>query len=420
MNSSALLVPALMLWGAVLTAQAGLVAEWNSALLEVIRTETVAPPLAARNLAMVHAAMFDAVNSIVRSHQPFRWDVPAPAGASAEAAALGAAHEVSVNLCVGQRGRFDTLLNRWLENLPSGAKRDDGLALGRAIGRKMIEWRAADGASTTTPYIPRFEPGQWLRTAPHFRPPEMPHWADLMPFAMTNRAQFRPPGPPALSSARYAADFNQVKSLGAVNSATRTAEQTEIARFWSDFSYTVTPPGHWNEIAREIAKQRNDSLVENARLFALLNVGLADAAIVAWDAKFHFNSWRPVTAIQEADRDNNPNTAADPGWEPLLSTPPFPEYISGHSAFSGVAAEILTQFTGSDATSFTVTSDTLPGVIRSFHSFAGAAEEIGMSRIYGGIHFLSADLDGRAAGRALGRDIASRLFKATKPVASSP
>jgi membrane-associated phospholipid phosphatase len=223
-----------------------------------------------------------------------------------------------------------------------------------------------------------------------------------------------------LSSARYAADFNQVKSLGAVNSATRTAEQTEIARFWSDFSYTVTPPGHWNEIAREIAKQRNDSLVENARLFALLNVGLADAAIVAWDAKFHFNSWRPVTAIQEADRDNNPNTAADPGWEPLLSTPPFPEYISGHSAFSGVAAEILTQFTGSDATSFTVTSDTLPGVIRSFHSFAGAAEEIGMSRIYGGIHFLSADLDGRAAGRALGRDIASRLFKATKPVASSP
>jgi membrane-associated phospholipid phosphatase len=183
---------------------------------------------------------------------------------------------------------------------------------------------------------------------------------------------------------------------------TRTAEQELIAYFWADFTYTVTPPGHWNQIARSAASSLGLSLAQKARLFALLNIALADAAIAVWDAKYAFNFWRPVTAIQQADLDDNPETVADPGWAPLLNTPSFPEYVSGHSAFSSAAAAVLTRVLGTDHVSFTVISDSVPGVIRSYSSFAATADEIGMSRIYGGIHFLSGDLDGLSLGRAVG------------------
>lgn len=205
-----------------------------------------------------------------------------------------------------------------------------------------------------------------------------------------------------MNSTNYAVDVNQVKSLGALNSTTRSNEQTLVARFWSDFNYTVTPPGHWNQIAQNVATNRPLSLEQNARLFALLNLALADAAIAVWDAKYAYNFWRPVTAIREADRDGNPETVAAPEWLPLLNTPSFPEYPSGHSAFSGAAATVLARFCGTDSISFTVGSDTRPGVFRSYRSFSSAADEIGMSRIYGGIHFLSADLDGLEVGRRVG------------------
>jgi membrane-associated phospholipid phosphatase len=218
---------------------------------------------------------------------------------------------------------------------------------------------------------------------------------------MTNGSQFRPSGPPTLNSDKYAADFNQVKTLGAKNSPVRTTDQTEIAQFWSDGAGTYTPPGHWNAIAEEVATKRNTSLVDEARLFALLNIALADAAIAAWDAKYTYEFWRPVTAIQQADFDNNPQTTADTAWDSLIGTPPFPEYVSGHSTFSGAADAILANFFG-DNVGFTTTSSDLPGVSRSYNNFAAAADEAGISRIYGGIHFLSADVDGLAAGRALG------------------
>jgi hypothetical protein len=194
-----------------------------------------------------------------------------------------------------------------------------------------------------------------------------------------------------------------VKELGAINSATRTAEQTEIARFWADFSHTESPPGHWNSIARDVAARQGNTLEENARLFALLNIAMADAGIVTWDAKYRYNFWRPVTAIREADRDGNPDTVADPGWTPLLVTPNFPEYTSGHSTFSAAAAEILRGFYGTDAIHFTALSDTLPGVTRTYDSLRAAVDEIGLSRVYGGIHFLSGDIDGIESGEALGK-----------------
>jgi membrane-associated phospholipid phosphatase len=191
----------------------------------------------------------------------------------------------------------------------------------------------------------------------------------------------------------------------------RTADQTQVAHFWADGAGTYTPPGHWNEIAQITATSQGNTTVQNARLFALLNIGLADAAIACWDAKYAYNYWRPITAIRNADTDGNPETAADPTWTPLIATPPFPEYSSGHSTFSRTAATILAMFYGTDSIPFTVGSDGLPGVTRSFNGFSAAADESGISRIYGGIHFPSGNLQGQACGYSLGQLVAGNFLQ---------
>jgi len=190
--------------------------------------------------------------------------------------------------------------------------------------------------------------------------------------------------------------------MGAATNSTRTADQTQIALFWADGAGTETPPGHWNSIAQDVAAAKGNTLEENARLFALLNLAMADAAICAWDAKYSFSFWRPVTAIRHADTDGNPATEPDPSWSSLIVTPPFPDYVSGHSTFSGAAATVLAIFYGTDNVSFTTGSDFLPGVHRSFNSFSAAAAEAAVSRLYGGIHFRSANEDGLHGGLAIG------------------
>jgi hypothetical protein len=207
-----------------------------------------------------------------------------------------------------------------------------------------------------------------------------------------------------LTSAQYAADLNEVKSLGAMNSTTRTADQTNIARFWADGANTSTPPGHWNRIAQTVGTAQGNTLSENARMFALLNLAEADAAIVSWDNKFQTDFWRPITAIRLADQDGNAGTDPDPNWVPLITTPPFPTYTSGHSTFSAAAAEILSSFYGTDNISFTTSAEGAPGVPdRSFTSFSQAALEAANSRIYGGIHYRFDSEHGLENGRALGQ-----------------
>ena len=228
----------------------------------------------------------------------------------------------------------------------------------------------------------------------------LPQWADVEPFAMTVPEQFRPSGPPALESQTYADAWNEVKRLGSATSSTRTADQTQIARFWADGAGTYTPAGHWNQIAEQVAVAQGNSLSENARLFAQLDLTLADAAIADWDAKYQDHFWRPVTAIQQADTDRNPDTAPDTAWTSLLITPPFPEYVSGHSTFSAAAATVLAAHFG-DNLGFATTSIGLPGVSRSFASFEAAAAEAGQSRIYGGLHFQFSNVDGQATGQAV-------------------
>jgi hypothetical protein len=213
-----------------------------------------------------------------------------------------------------------------------------------------------------------------------------------------------------LTSAEYTAAFNEVKALGGRGPTARTADQAVIAWFWDDGAGTVTPPGHWNRVAQTAARQRGLGLADSARLFAVLNVTLADAGILCWECKYGHSFWRPITAIHEADRDGNPATAPDPCWEPLLSTPGFPSYTSGHSSFSGAAARALADFFGTDAIAFSLESDGLPGVTRSYSGFWAAAQEAGRSRIYGGIHYEFDNSEGLRTGRALADYIAANFF----------
>jgi hypothetical protein len=228
---------------------------------------------------------------------------------------------------------------------------------------------------------------------------------------MKRSSQFRPPGPPALAGVKYAADYNEVKTLGSLTSTNRTADQAEIAYFWADSGGTETPPGHWNTIAQTVGTAQGNTLEDNARLFALLNIAMADAAICAWDAKYTYNFWRPITAIANGGTDGNPATEPDLGWTPLLVTPPFPDYVSGHSTFSAAAAKVLARYYRTDQIAFTIGCDFLPGVTRSFNSFTAAAQEAADSRVYAGIHFRSASEDGLAAGRKIGALVMRRFLR---------
>jgi membrane-associated phospholipid phosphatase len=385
------------------------VIRWNRALIQAIRVDKTAPPLAARDMAMVQVAVYDSVNSVFRTNRPYKVLAKAAPGTSAEAAAAAAAHRVLVELFPAQRLFFDAVLRGSLARIPNPGERS-GVRLGRFVAGKILDLRRNDGANAVVTYTPGTNPGDWQKTPPGFANAVLPQWPNVTPFALSSGAQLRPAGPPALTSAQYTAAFNEVKSLGRFDSTTRTPEQTAIALFWADGTGTATPPGHWNEIAQAVARSRHNSLADNARLFALLDIALADAGIVSWDAKYRYNFWRPVTAIRAADTDGNPDTTADPSWTPLLVTPPFPSYTSGHSTFSAAACEVLTRFFGSNVR-FTSTSDGLPGFARTFRSFQQAADEAGMSRIYGGIHYQFDNQDGLATGGAVGRFVFANLLR---------
>lgn len=381
--------------------RADVILDWNGLAIDCIRNDNTAPTLSTRNLAILHTAIYDAVNSINPTHQPYQFQIVPPTNCSPEAAAVGAAYEVITFLYPSFAFWADELLDDYLVSAPATAALTNGLNFGGYIGLLMLDARSNDGANTEIPYIPSNLPGAWQRTPPFFRPPLTPHWRYVDPFCLPDVEPFVPSPPPTLTSLEYAAAVNEVKALGGVGSTNRTAEQSQIAVFWSDFSYTAMPPGHWHEIAATIAASKTNSLADNARMFALLSVAQADAAIVCWEAKFRYNLWRPITAIQRADEDDNPATEKDAAWNHFLASPPFPSYTSGHSTFSKASAQVLTRFYGTDAIAFTAYSDSSPAT-RSFSSLAACADEIGMSRIYGGIHFQFDNQVGKASGKKIG------------------
>jgi hypothetical protein len=392
------------------TARPNVVLDWNAMAIDAIRADDTGPTLSTRNLAILHTAIYDSINSIERTHQPFRFQVIPQGDALAEAAAVSAGYEVMVSLYPSLKARADDLYAAYLGGVLATTELTNGLALGRQIALLTLQSRSGDGAQIDVPYVPSSDPGQWRRTPPLFLPPLTPQWRYVAPFCLPDIEPFVPGPPPSMGSPEYAKDFDEVKALGAKNSTTRTAEQSQIAVFWSDFSYTSMPPGHWHEIAAAISQDRQLALADTARLFALISVAQADAAIVCWEAKFRYNLWRPITAIQRAEEDGNADTAADPAWGQYLASPPFPSYTSGHSTFSRASAEVLSSFFGTDAVSFSAWSDSMPGVTRSFTSLRACAEEVGRSRIYGGIHFQSDNRAGQETGKKVAAYITSNFL----------
>lgn len=375
-----------------------LVLEWNARLVDALRAETNAPPLAVRNLAIFHVALAGAVEETVNEPMEIR-----------ELVVGEVACQTALLLYPSRSAIFDGLHQRFLPVAPLGATQAAALVRGRSLAAAALAGRSADGATAHLSYIPHRHPGAWRRTPPFFRPPELPHWPRMSLFVLDGADV--PPPPPALDGVEYARAFDEVKILGAKGSHARTAEQTLIARFWSDFSFTSTPPGHWNAIARQIATERGLAWTDTARLFAALNMAMADAGIVMWTAKYRYNSWRPVTAIREAAHDGNDATEADPKWSPLLATPPHPEYVSGHSGFSAAAAAVLRVYFGTDAIAFKAESDAMPGVSREFTRLSDAVREISDSRIYGGIHFRFATDAGSDCGERVGEFTAARILQ---------
>lgn len=384
----------------------------------------------ARMYAMVHAAVHDALNAIDRRYQPYAFDGSASATASVDAAVAAAARDVLVSVigtlpespdCQASGvAQANLSYTSALAAIPDGPDRVDGLSLGQAAAAAIIARRAGDGSAQNMfgfDFPEGTEPGEW-RFTPDVPLAFGPLWGTVTPFILHRSSQFRPPPPYPLASARYAADYNEIQRLGGDGITTaheRTADQTEIGLFWAESS-----PLGWNRLTREVSGARGFDPWENARLFALLNLAMADGYIASWEAKYHYLFWRPVTAIRLGETDGNPRTVGDPDWTPLLTTPPIPDHDSGHAVQGGAAAEVLKLVFGTDDIAFTACSTKLPAdssctdptpVLRSYSSFSEAADENALSRIYIGFHFRKAVEDGTKHGRSIAAYAVHRFLK---------
>jgi hypothetical protein len=385
-----------------------------------------------RMYAMMHTAIHDAVNAIERRSRPYAFHAQAGGPASLDAAVAAAARDVLVAVmptlpespeCIADGlASVTSSYDAALAAIPDGPAKTNGLATGQAAAAAIVALRADDGSNApwVDPNYPQgTEPGQW-RFTPDF-PAAIafaPNYGDVTPFVLKRGSQFRPRPPHHLASAKYAADYNEIKLLGGdaiTTPSARTADQTEIGLFWIESS-----PLAWNRLARAVSTSRGLDLWENARLFGLLNLAMADGYIGSWEAKYHYKFWRPITAIRLGDTDGNSNTAAVPDWTPLQPTYPMPDHDSGHAVQGGVAAEVLKQVFGTDDVVFTACSTTLAAgsrceepaeVIRSYSSFSQAANENAVSRIYIGIHFRWAVEEGVRHGRKIGAYAVHKLMK---------
>jgi hypothetical protein len=379
------------------------VIQWNRTLLVIVRTPGAQPATvhSTRSFAVMHAAIYDAVNAIDRKHTPYLISLSGVSpNASREAAAAAAAHEVLVVLYPAFKTQLDAQLQQSLAQIGDGQGKTDGIAIGVAVADRILALRSDDGSSAPPiPYVFGSAPGDYQSTPPNFPPqPQFTHWSHVTPFALNSANQFRPGPPPALTSDEYSDVFNEVKSLGIANSTTATPDEALTGRFWNG-----AIQNYWNEISQTASLARNLTTAQNARLFALLNFSLADGVIAFYDAKYVYNFWRPVTAIRAADPGINPQTLPDSNWLPeTTTTAPDPSYPGAHAVISAAAAEVLRSFFRRDHFEFAVTSEVLPGVQRTFTSFSAASEEATLSRIFAGQHFRS-DL---TAGNRLGRDVA--------------
>jgi len=408
---------------------ADVVQQWNQVLSETLKANVSYqnPGMASRSLAMTNIAMYDAMQGIQPTHTPFYTHGSAPANASLEAAVVQAGYRVLSSIYPDQQSLLDTHRNAIFASLPDPAMSiSAGVGFGDAVGDKVIQERMNDGYMNMVPYMPTNVVGHWQPDP--LNPAQMawgPEWGELKPFAVSDMNAMMPPAMPALTSQEYSDAFNEVKSLGELNSTTRTADQTEAGLFWAyDRVGIGTPMRLYIDVLDTISTQEGNSLSDNALLYAMASTSVADAGIVAWDAKFQYDFWRPISGIRQADQDGNPDTIIDPDWIPLGApggihpdgsliddfTPPFPTYISGHASFGGALFGAIEEFYGTNDIAFPLESEELPGVTRHFDSLSDAMAENGRSRVYLGIHWDFDDFMARDVGKVVADDVMQNYF----------
>jgi hypothetical protein len=416
-RKSRLLIPVLGLVLAGRLFAGNCVLDWNEVAIDSTRLARNPPPAAALYYATFHVAIFDAVNGITRTNHGWLVNDMAPQGADIDAAVAGAAHTVLTKLWTWTNPRtMQIAYDKALASIPDGQSKTDGIAWGEKVALAVIANRADSGYDKPIPgSYSSTDTGKWRETPPTFRPALLPFWGKVRPFVMTSPSQFRAPPPLPISSKEYADELAYVNRVGPRDGADRTEYETYCTPFWSDDLGTSTPPGHWNTIAQDIARRRNMTVPDAARLFALLNLAMADAGIQCWESKFFYSTWRPETALREITAGVNPGAQANPTFIPNMASPPFPAYPSGHSTFSAAGSRMLELFLGTDSVEFSVGSDGLPDVIHSFKSLSECRREVGMSRVWGGIHTMTDNLEGQKAGMKIADYVfASVLLPITK------
>jgi hypothetical protein len=387
------------------TARADVVTDWNATTQAAILATPGAQP--GLFYPLVHVAIYDAVNAIDGRYSTFAVRPASnPRGASREAAAAAAAHRTLATLLPGQLSLVDTALASSLAAIPDGPAKTRGIAVGEEVAQAWLAVRANDGRNNVVPYAFDFAPGSYQQTPGGPPMPAAPFMAQVQPFAMSTPSQFRAYGPPDLSSLSYAEDLRLTRALGSSVSTTRTARQTEVALF-----HTESPVTFWSRNLRDLAVARHLGISDSARLFAMVFVGYGDATIACWDSKYHYNRWRPVTAIRSADVDGNPATSADPLWSPAMPTPGHPEYPAAHACVSAAVAELVAEFFGRDRVRLTLSSSVAGTVPHVFHDTDEIIEEVIWARVYGGMHFLSSGRHGATIGRKVAHQISSGYFQ---------
>ena len=377
----------------VAAARADVVMDWNAKADAIAAEKQVLPAQHSRTLSILHVAMFEAVNAIERRYAPYKLTLSADRSTSKEAAAAAAAYDVLVAIYPDQKPGLDAAMTASLSGIAETESKSNGIELGKKAAAGVIAFRTNDGGAAQESYRPYAKPGVYVPTT-------MPLFSTVgatSPWVMTSGSQFRPAPPPALDSQTWTKDLNEIREIGGRDSTKRTAEQTTIGRFWFFVGART-----YNPIVRQAAMAKNMDVVDCARLFALTSIAGNDALVAVFDAKFHYNLWRPVTAIRNADLTLNPATPREESWLPLGDTPMHPEYPCAHCITSAAISAVLQNIVGDDFGEFSLTSPTAPGVTRKWSRLQDYSDEVSNARIYAGFHYRFSTEVGKDMGRKIG------------------
>jgi hypothetical protein len=397
--------PIMILTGLGGPVSADVITDWNEKAVAFVTKHRMLPPQAERVVASVQVAMFDAVNSVERRYRPYRLAVTTAKETSQEAAAAVAAGVVLASLHPNETEELNSLMGAYLAAIPPGTAKSEGIKVGQEVAAKIVAERKGDGADAPDAYRPKARPGVYVPTP--ITASSM--WPNVKPFAMTSPSQFRPQPPIPLAGEEWAADYNEIRNLGGKNSTKRTARQTEDGRFW-----LITGPASYYPIVRQLVVAKKMDVIDSARFMALASTAAADAYIAVFDAKYHYDFWRPITAIRNGDIDDNPATELDVIWQPIDNTPMHPEYPCAHCITSAAVAAVIEAALGSaDIPEVSMTSPTAPGVSHRWTNVWAYADEVSMARIYAGFHYRFSTRVGQDMGRKIGRLVVESLMQKT-------